>query len=82
MSVTATVTVDAAEFPLGQALAAGAGTRVRLERVVPVGQTSIPYVWATNDAIADVERTLRAEAEVDPFEVVDTASGEALVRLE
>lgn len=82
MSVVATVTVDAADFPFGQALTAGTGIRVRLERVVPVGGTSIPYVWATDDTVADIERTLRTETDVDSVEVVDTADGEALVRVE
>lgn len=82
MSVVATVTVDTADFALGQALTAETGIRVRLERVVPVGETSIPYLRVTDDAVADIERALQAEADIDSFEIVDTPDGEALVRVE
>jgi len=82
MSVIATVVLPAEEFTLGAALTSDTEITLRLERVVPVGHTFIPYVWASDEAVENVETALRAEADVDAFEVVDRTNGDALVRIE
>jgi hypothetical protein len=82
MTVIATLDVAAADFTFGGALAANPGIEVRLERVIPLGSTFIPYFWATDDTVEDIERALRAEADIESFSVVDSVNGEALVRVE
>lgn len=82
MSVIATLSIPAADFTLGGALSPNPGIRVRLERVIPVGETFIPYLWASNDALGEIESALRAEADISSFTIVDRLDDEALVRVE
>ena len=82
MSVIATIESPAEEFTLGKALSTNSGIRVRLERVVPLGSTLIPYFWAEDGSVEAIERALRAEADIESFEIVDRVDGEALVRVE
>ena len=82
MSVIATVDIAAEDFRLGKALATNPGISVRLERVVPLGETFVPYFWASDDSVEDIETALEADTDIESFEVVDRVNGEALVRVE
>ena len=82
MSVIATVEVPTETFILGDALCENPGIRVHLERIIPVGSTVIPYFWAANDDVDTIEAELQAESDIESFEIVDEADGEALVRVE
>lgn len=82
MSVIAEFRVPADEFLLGRALQADPGLRVQLERVIPLGETLIPYVWVTDDSLAAIEAALREAPDIEAFAVVDTVDSEALVRIE
>lgn len=82
MSVIATVVVDADDFTLGAALALGDGVRVRLERVVPVEDTFVPYLWVSDDDIEHIETALVNEGDIESFRIVDRADTEALTRVE
>lgn len=82
MSVIATVAIPADEFTLGEAVATDPGITVRLVQMVPVGERLIPYFWAANGSTTEVEAALRAEDDVDSFEVVDTVEDEVLIRVD
>ena len=82
MSVIATFTVPAADFTLGQMIRSSPGIRVRLDRVIPVGDNFIPYFWASDDSVAHIEAELSAETDIESFTIVDQTNGEALVRVE
>lgn len=82
MSVIGTIEVPTEEFVLGAALAVAPDVRVRLERVVPLGSTFIPYIWVRNPDVEAVEAALRTEPGIEAVEVVDTVNGEGLVRVE
>lgn len=82
MSVIATIDVAAEDFTLGGALAPNPGMRVRLERVIPVGSTFVPYFWVTEAAVGEVEGALRDETDIESFKVVDTVDDDVLVRVE
>lgn len=82
MSVIATVGVSADDFMLGATLSANPNLRLRLERVVPVGNAFVPYVWASGDDVEAIRAGLEAEEDVESFRVVDSADGEVLVRVE
>ncbi|WP_255151368.1 bacterio-opsin activator domain-containing protein [Halorarius halobius] len=82
MSVIATVEVPAEEFTLGPALATNPGIRVRIERVVPLGDAFLPYLWVSDDDLETVETSLREEADIESFEIIDEVADEVLVRVE
>lgn len=82
MSVIATVEVPAREFTLGAAVGSNPGIHVRVERVVPLGDTFLPYIWVSDDSVESIEASLRSEADIDSFRVVDEVNGEALVRVD
>lgn len=81
MSVIATFEVAAEDFMLGDALATRPGIRVRVERVVPLSERTIPYLWVSDDSAEAVETALRAEANVESLEIVDRLDGDFLVRV-
>jgi predicted DNA binding protein len=82
MSVLATVELPADAFVLDSALRENPGIRVRLERVIPVGSTFIPYFWASDDSIDAIEAALEVDDDVESFEILDSTDGETLVRAE
>ncbi|MFC6977290.1 bacterio-opsin activator domain-containing protein [Halomicroarcula sp. GCM10025709] len=82
MSVLATVELPADAFVLDSALSENPGIRVRLERVIPVGSTFIPYFWASDDSIDAIEAALQVDDDIDSFEILDSTDGETLVRAE
>lgn len=81
MSTIAAIEVDADDFILGGALSANHGIRVRLERVIPIGETVIPYFWVSGDSREAIESALDAEADIETSAVVDTLDGEVLVKI-
>ena len=82
MSVIATFSVPATDFTLGKTISDNPGTRIRLDRVIPIGDTFIPYFWASDDSVDAIESHLREETDIEAFTVVDKTNGEALVRVE
>ncbi len=82
MSVTITLTAPAREFVFERLLADHQETTVQFERVVPVGETLCPFVWALGDEPYAIEQGLRSEPEVADFEVLSTGNDETLFRIE
>lgn len=82
MSVIATIVVPADDFILDKALAPNSGVRVRLQNVIPLGDSFLPYLRVTNETLDDIESELRNETDIDAFDIVDSVNGEALVRIE
>lgn len=82
MSVVAVFTVDAADFLLGETLAAHDDARLELERAVPLAERPAPCVWVVGPDVGAVTESLRAEVEVCRVAVLDDAGSEALVRVE
>jgi len=82
MSVLATVAVAAEDFAFGGVLSTNPGLHVRLERVVPLGSTFVPYVWARDGSIETIETALRDEGDIESFRIVDAVGDEALIRVE
>jgi predicted DNA binding protein len=80
--VVATVGVPAETLALGAALDATPGVVVRLDRVVPVGESRVPFLWVSADAAGAVVETLRRADGLRSVEVVDEAGDESLVRVE
>ncbi|MFC6962628.1 helix-turn-helix domain-containing protein [Halocatena marina] len=82
MSSLTTIVVSAEDFPLGETLSGGSSIHLRLDRVIPLGETFIPYFWVADGTVNDLEPALRADTDIKSFEVVDTTNGESLVRAE
>lgn len=82
MSVIARIGVPAQDFPLDRALLAGSDARVQLERVIPLGEEAIPYLWISEDTVEGIRSATDADPSVDAAEVIDEVDGEALVRIE
>ncbi|MFC5972047.1 helix-turn-helix domain-containing protein [Halomarina salina] len=81
MSVIASIEIAAEDFSFGGALAADTGLRIRLERVVPMGSTFIPYFWVEDGSIEHIERSLESDGAIESVDVVDSLNGESLVRV-
>lgn len=82
MSVITTVSIPGEEFTLGAAISAHPRVKVRLQRVIPVGDTFIPYLWVSDENIEHIRSALEQEADIKGFKIVDTLDDEALVRVD
>lgn len=81
MSVVADISIPADQFALGRLLEVRSGVRVRLESVIPTGETTIPYFWVQSAGAAAVEAALRESALVEEVRVLDELDGETLFRV-
>ncbi len=68
-------TVNAEEFLLGGTLEQASDVElIELERVIPLGDQSIPFLWVTTDDFETFERSIRSQsavASIDQFGVID-----------
>lgn len=81
MSVIADFSVPADAFPLGNLLEVRPGVQVRLESLIPTGQSVIPYFWVESPDVEAVERALRESDIVESVDLVDRAGTETLFRV-
>lgn len=82
MTVIVDVAVPADDFTLGVALSANPGIRLSLERIIPIGKTFVPYLWASNEDLDEIKEAFTQEADVESFIVADTVNDEALIRVD
>jgi predicted DNA binding protein len=82
MTVVASVDVPAEQFVLGGVLAANPDVHVRLDRIVPLGETFAPYIWVAGDAVETVETALCETDGLAGFEVAERLDDEVLIRTE
>lgn len=75
------MSVPAEDFALGPSVTADGG-RLWLERVVPLGDAFVPYVWASGWSEEVVEGALREAAAVESCAVVDRTTDGLLIRVE
>lgn len=59
MAIIVEFTIPSDSFPFGRAMSGDPGVRTQLERVIPLNEERIPYVWATGEDFDQFERTLR-----------------------
>lgn len=79
-SVVAKFVVDADAFALGRTLREYPELTVRLERIVPLGESVIPYLWIEDGTVSHIVETVAADPGVEDVSVVDEVDGWALVR--
>ncbi|MFB6130192.1 MAG: bacterio-opsin activator domain-containing protein [Salinigranum sp.] len=82
MSVIASFTLPAEEFMLGRTLEVHRGVRVRLESMIPTGETRVPYFWVDSDDADAVAAALRESPTTSAARVVDEVDGETLFRVD
>lgn len=81
MSVVAQFTIPATQFVLGELLEVGSGPKIRLESVIPTGDSVVPYFWVRNEHADAVQVALEESEFVDEVTTVDILESETLFRV-
>jgi len=81
MVVYAEITVPASEFRIGQAFAELSGVRVELDRIVPMADAVVPFLWVRGAPPADVVRVTRERGAVEDIAVLDRTDEATLFRV-
>lgn len=82
MASEATITVPAAEFPLGSVFDQYPDVTVELERIIPAQDVVIPYFWVRGTIVDDIESAFAAHPGVKEIRFVDSVEDEYLLRVE
>jgi len=82
MPIIATVSIPREQIALGATMAVDPEATVELDRVVPTGQTVVPYLWTPQADVDPVTTGLRGAEEVESVVVVDDTGEQALLRVE
>ena len=78
MSVLASFVVDSQELPIGRLVLDTPVTALEFERIVPTGNTLMPFFWVTGDDFAAFERALAESPFVADFNLLDQFGEHAL----
>ena len=81
MSVMAHISVPADEFKLARTLDDHDSMRIGVERVVPLGEGVVPYLWVTGLPADRARRRLRRDEDVERVAVIDHVENAVLVRV-
>jgi predicted DNA binding protein len=82
MSVTLAFHVDANDFILGQILAGPPTMEYELERLVPLDDEPMPYLWVTGSDFEAFEKKVRSDAHIKELQALDKVGDSVLYRLE
>jgi predicted DNA binding protein len=82
MSIIARFTIPAEQFELGDVLEVRQGVRIRLESMIPTGDSMIPYFWVPSGDAEAIEATLRQSSLIEYVQVVDETETETLFRVQ
>ena len=82
MSVIATVSVPASEFPIGSLLDSDLDATVTVETTVPTSDGIIPYLWVPLEVVDTILEELEADPNVTAAAVVDELDDSALVKVD
>ncbi|MGM0606491.1 MAG: bacterio-opsin activator domain-containing protein [Halobacteriota archaeon] len=80
MSIEVEFTVPAAKCALGRSLGGDPDVRIEIDRIVPTGETIMPFFWLWGGDCDDFERVAKTEPGIDDISVVDTVENGALFR--
>ncbi|KYH25069.1 HTH DNA binding domain protein [Halalkalicoccus paucihalophilus] len=78
MTIIADITLPSTTFPLGRVLQSFPDATMELERVVPLRETIMPFLWVEGSDPATVESSLREHSQVKSVDVLTTAGTETL----
>lgn len=82
MSVVAEFEIESSEFLLGTVLGVGGDVRIELERVVPVTEQVMPYLWASVADVEAFEAAVRSSDRVESLVALDRVGDRVLYRVE
>lgn len=80
MTVVAEFTIATEALPGGAALLEFPDVRIELERIVPAGETALPFFWVTGDHIHAFLERLREDPAIEAVDVLEEVDGTAIVR--
>lgn len=78
MAIIVEFTLPASSFPFGRATSGDSEVRVQLERVIPLEEGRIPFIWATGTNFDQFERVLESSDVVERWEAVSTVGDSVL----
>lgn len=82
MVVYAEFEISADRFRIGRAFSHFPGVQVRLDRIVPIGDAVVPFIWVRNADPHDVVQQAMAEEAVEQITVLhEEPGGETLFRV-
>lgn len=81
MSVILEFTVESDQFTLGRVLSGAPSVHVELERIVPLGNAVLPFLWVTGDDFEEFEEKVTASEYVDDLVAIDKVDDSALYRI-
>jgi predicted DNA binding protein len=70
MAIIVAFTLPAKSFPFGRSTSGDTDVRVQLERVIPLKEGRIPFIWATGKNFEQFEHVLKNSDVVNHFETV------------
>lgn len=83
MSVILEFTIDSEDFQLGRALSSAPDDmHLELERLVPTGDMTMPFIWATGENHQAFEEQVQDESMVKEFLALDRVGDSGLYRIE
>lgn len=82
MSVIMEFTVESEGFSLGQALSGPPEMHVELERIVPTGNTVLPFLWVTGDEFEAFEERVRSHPLIEEFVALERVEASTLYRVQ
>ncbi|WP_114578755.1 helix-turn-helix domain-containing protein [Saliphagus sp. LR7] len=82
MTVIVEFTLPSESFPFGRSTSGDPDVRVQLERVVPIDQDRIPFLWATGKEFDEFERVLTNSGIVKHAEAVTRVGNSVLYYVE
>ena len=80
MSVILEFTIEDEGFSLGRVLSGSPPMQIELERIVPTGDTAMPFLWAIGDGSEVFETNVVDHEHVDEFVAIDTVENRTLYR--
>lgn len=81
MSVILEFSVDSEQFTLGQVLSQPPAMRFELERIVPTGNTVMPFLWVTGEDFEAFEENVAAHSAIEDIVAVTRVEDSVLYRL-
>lgn len=82
MSVILEFTIDRHDFALGAALGSSDVGLIELERIVPSGETVMPFFWAERSGKTELEASVEESDYIENLAVLDRVGDRTLYRVE
>jgi predicted DNA binding protein len=82
MSVRATISIPAMEFPLGKALEVTPDATISVETMVPTQRSVMPYFWVPTEHAEEITAALGEDPVVVSVKELDTVDERTLIRIE